>query len=96
MRLPTTFHILGHDVTVYRVKTGFYTSKKLAECNDETGEIHVKEGLLPSIEEMTVLHEVIHMIDGLMDIGLSEDQTSQLGNGLYQFLHDNNFDVRKK
>jgi hypothetical protein len=95
MRLPTTFSILGHTILVERRKPGWDALSKHGECNDETGEIHIKEGLLPSIEDMVILHEVIHMIDGLTCLHLSEEQVEGLGNGLYQFLAENNFDVRK-
>jgi hypothetical protein len=96
MRLPTEFNILGHKILVGRVKTCWDNDDKLGQCDTELGIIRVKEGLLPSLEENIVLHEVIHMISEFADIPLDEDQVVALGNGLYQFLKDNNFDVRKK
>lgn len=37
----------------------------------------------------TLIHEVIHALDDVYDIGLEEKQVEQLGVALYNFLEDN-------
>ena len=39
--------------------------------------------------EATLLHEVIHGIDELYNIGLKEKQVEKLGNALYMLIRDN-------
>jgi hypothetical protein len=68
----------------------------MGECDTELAVIRVKQGMEPTIEESTVLHEVMHFICDHLGLELEEQQVSALGQGLYQFLSDNNFDVRKK
>jgi hypothetical protein len=95
MKLPTKFRILGHDVLVERVSSQFAIVDKMGECDSDLGTICVKAGMEPSIEEATVLHEVVHFIDHVLGTELEENQVSGLAQGLYQFFSENNFDVRK-
>lgn len=39
--------------------------------------------------ECTLIHEVIHAIDDLNEIDLTEEQVVKLGKGMYQFIKDN-------
>lgn len=41
--------------------------------------------------ESVFLHELIHCIDSIFRIGLTEDQVNQLEAGLYMVLKQNNF-----
>jgi hypothetical protein len=96
MKLPAKLRVLGHNILVERVKVGFTTTTVQGEYDSEQGIISVRMGMEPSIEEATVLHEVIHVIDVALDLGLSEDQVVGVAQGLFQFLADNEFMQRKK
>lgn len=96
MKLPTKFRILGHEVFVERVSAEFARAGKMAEVSVEQGVIRVKAGMEPTIEEATVLHEVVHFICHHLGLELEEEEVCGVAQGLYQFLSENNFDVRKK
>ncbi|WP_167957958.1 hypothetical protein [Anaerosporobacter faecicola] len=40
-------------------------------------------------QKCTLVHELVHAIDNMNDIGLTEDQVVKLGKGLYQLIKDN-------
>lgn len=96
MKLPRKLRLLGHDILVERVKIGLSASTTLGQYDSESGEIRVREGLEPSIEDATVLHEVVHVIDVTLCLSLSEDQVVGVAQGIFAFLADNDFMQRKK
>lgn len=51
--------------------------------------ILIQSDLAQSKKESNLLHEIIHEIDGQMDVDLSEKQVSILSEGIYAFLIDN-------
>ncbi len=57
----------------------------------ETGELHVSRSRNPSEAEQreTLLHEVLHVIDEALGIGLRERQIHALGHALHALLVDN-------
>ena len=40
-------------------------------------------------QKATLIHEAIHGVDFYLDIGLTEEQITKLGKGLYTFIKDN-------
>lgn len=82
-----TLKILGCDYTVIEKpvaelgKRGFF--------NGERQTLEVAAEMPQQAKEATVLHEVIHALDFMMSIGLSEKQVKRLEHGLYQVLTAN-------
>lgn len=88
---PKTIRILGRDYKVYYrddMGEGFY-----GLCDPEDCEIDIREGLHPVEEADTVLHEVLHAVHFLMDIGLNprmeENVVRKTATGLIQVFADN-------
>ena len=44
-------------------------------------------------DETTLIHEVLHGVDDMYNIGLSEEQIDIMAKGLYMLLDDNNLDI---
>ena len=40
-------------------------------------------------QKCTFIHECLHGIDDVMEIGLDEDQVRKIGKGIYKFIKDN-------
>ena len=88
MKLKDKYKIGGHwiDVEERSEKEGYF--KQGTDCR-WFNKIFIQSDLAQSKKESNLLHEVIHEIDGQMDIDLSENQVSILSEGFYQFLVDN-------
>jgi flagellar assembly factor FliW len=67
----------------------------LGICNSSQNTIDLKEGMQFEKGQEVLLHEVLHAISDLMEIGLKEKQVSTLAVGVYQFLKDNDFVVQQ-
>jgi hypothetical protein len=62
---PETVHILGRNYSItYDLDNGDFGS-----CDTMENEIEVREGLPPMEERDTVLHEIMHGIWAVMDVG---------------------------
>lgn len=86
--LPRGIRVLGKDISIdYATKdTTFEDAGQMCE---ETLSITIQPGQLP-IEEMdTVLHETVHGLDYILDLGLSEHQVRMLATGLIGLFQDN-------
>jgi hypothetical protein len=80
--------VLGHIVKIKVVDVPLQDSS-LGQADAEGGEIRIRGGLEESVEQATLLHEVIHVIDHHLDLGLTESQVAGLGQGLFAVLRDN-------
>lgn len=40
-------------------------------------------------QKCTLVHELVHAVDDMNEIGLTEEQVVKLGKGLYQLIKDN-------
>lgn len=86
--LPEKVRVIGHDFTVKKVsdEDGMIDAGQMKISNMT---ILVKEGQ-PEIQEAdTLLHEVIHCIDYLMNLDLTEHQVTALSTGLIGVFQDN-------
>lgn len=85
---PSALKILGREYKV-SYRPDFHLS---GECNRENNSITVLDGQ-PGIEEAdTIVHEVLHAVWWLMDIGLSNQEehvVRKLATGLTLVLKDN-------
>lgn len=81
--------ILGHMVQVERVESTWFLSPKLGESDSDHGKILILEGLERSVDEATLLHEVIHTISDHLGLDLEESQVSGIAQGLFALFKDN-------
>lgn len=92
MQLPETVKVGPYD---YRIETvtdlrDADTNRKLyGDWQTSPPRIRVLAAEPDARTLAILLHEVIHVIDEYMVIGLSEKQTNRLGTGLAAFLRDN-------
>lgn len=52
-------------------------------------EIYINDDYDEEQQKVTLLHEVLHGVDEIYGLGLSEDQVEGLGHGLYALIKDN-------
>ena len=78
-----TINVLGKDYTV-RYTDNIGTCGNMGNADRSRQFINVNAAdLAPQQIESTVLHEIIHMIDHELKLGLAEDDVSRLEVGLY-------------
>jgi hypothetical protein len=63
--------------------------KAFGEYDYETQIVRIRTGQQPSFEADTVLHELIHAIDDVMQLGMSERQVHCSASGLIALFKDN-------
>jgi hypothetical protein len=65
-------------------------SELLGEADTAKMQIRLNENLLKDIDRLgeTFLHEIIHMVEVMYEVNLSEEQVGVLGLGLHQMLKD--------
>jgi hypothetical protein len=56
---------------------------------NDKGFINISGKYSEDLQKCTVIHECIHGIDNVFDIGLKEEQVEKLAKGLYGFIKDN-------
>ena len=86
---PKQVRILGREYTItWDEDLGVF-----GMCDTESGEITVRPGVHPVEEADTVIHEILHAIAFLMNIGLSdkveENVVRKMATGLTQVFMDN-------
>jgi hypothetical protein len=86
---PTNVRVLGKDLIVTQVKPDDTADDDLGTWNDSTLTVYVKPGQLPIEEIDTLIHEVVHGIDYIMDLGLKERQVRLLGTALAGIFQEN-------
>ena len=55
----------------------------------DTGKISIDGTADRELQKCVLVHEIVHGIDDMFDIGLTEEQVVKLGKGLYQVVKDN-------
>lgn len=80
--------ILGHTVAVSEVDKGL-GHDRLGLHDSETLEIKLAKDLPVQQQAATLLHEAVHAIDSLLQLGLTEHQVAAVAQGLYAVLRDN-------
>lgn len=61
----------------------------LGAANLSLTQVFVRRGLSNELRESVLLHELIHIIDHIHNIDLSEEQVNTLGNALYEMGENN-------
>lgn len=85
MKIPKTLKIGGH---IYEIEfvDGEKINNDCGEQNRARNTIKLRKDLPQSQLEETLIHEVIHALNG----GLKEEMVDGMAMGIYQVLKDNN------
>ncbi|MDI6617889.1 MAG: hypothetical protein QME45_04315 [Clostridiales bacterium] len=91
MNIPDKIKIGFKDYEVQKVKGNVIDDKDICygvihydDCFIEISTIYSDD-----TQKCALMHEVIHGIDDIFDIGLEEKQVQQLAKGLYEVIKDN-------
>jgi len=85
---PTTIKVFGRQYTINYVHA--FAGMKDAGMLDYGNQIlTVQENQLPLEEADTILHEVVHAVDLLMELKMSERQVQLVATGLMGVFQDN-------
>lgn len=84
--LPEVVRVLGRDVVVDVVDE---LPRAFGEYDYETQIVRIVRGQHPAFEADTLLHELIHAIDDVMQLGLKERQVHCVASGVIALLKDN-------
>ena len=84
-----TIRILGRDYAIDMVSPTRFTQMELGMCDNKNQIIHLATDQTPIEAADTLLHEVIHAIDFLVGLDLSEHQVRHLAATLLGVLQDN-------
>lgn len=86
---PKVIRVFGKNFDVVTNPKGITPSDASGFLLYNNQLVVLSEGLTPSEEADTLLHEITHAIDFTMGLELSERQVTQLATGLYGVLQDN-------
>lgn len=90
MRIPDVVKV---GPFIYRVERPAIVDRnkreRIGQVDHDALIISVEAGLRSEKAEECFLHEVLHAVDEFMGVGLTESQVSQLSNGLYMVLREN-------
>lgn len=89
--------ILGKDAHVYKVPQGHRKLRDgpgdrepgIGRYQEGSLDIYVAEGQVLDQEQDTVAHELFHLMDDLLEVGLSEEQVVKLTTAWLAALKDN-------
>jgi len=85
MKLPKSFRLFGKPWTIKRRKL-----KESGNCCHYKAEVQLDPRKTSSGQiKTTLLHEVVHAIEGDMDIKISEKDVNRISVGLYAWMKDN-------
>jgi len=89
MKIPKTLRISGHDVKVNLKKDLARDERNMGQSCLHGMYINIDATILKTMQESTLIHEILHVINELNNIELSEKQIIQLECGIYQIINDN-------
>lgn len=87
MKLPDVVRVLGRDIPIYVLDE--LPAKAWGEYDYEMQIVRVRAGQQPQFEADTVLHELIHAIDDVMQLYMKERQVHCVASGLIALFKDN-------
>jgi hypothetical protein len=88
VKIPKNLDVLGKDYSIKEV-TEKELPKETGECYYWLQCILLDKNLRKDSSLETLLHEVIHAVDGELGLGLKEGQVRLLSQGLYSVLKHN-------
>lgn len=88
-----------YDIDIYESELSDENNKDVeifGDMNPKTGKIRLTNKYGQETLESTLIHEVLHAIDDMYGVGLTENAVEALGNGIYTVLKDNDLKITKK
>lgn len=89
MQIPGKIKIGGLIFTVEEKFNEVRDKNQSGSSCGNTQEIIIDKDISQQLKETTFIHEIIHQIDFVYNIGLEHQQVYQLETGLYSFIKDN-------
>lgn len=86
---PASVKVLGQKFTITFTEGDPLDADDLGECAVDSLSIAVRDKLNPEKERLVLLHEVIHAIEDVLNLKLSEKQVEGLETGVYALIRDN-------
>jgi len=96
MKIGNVLKICGYDyaLTMSKPGKGLFDEQgakvdNIGDCEAGTQEIRISGEIAQENQLSTILHESIHAIDTILQLGIDEENTRRLEAGLHSFLKDN-------
>jgi len=80
--------ILGKDYEIIEAEASIMNDK-VGICDYTKQKIYIAEGLAGDLYVDTILHEILHIIDFTIGLGLTEQQIVGIAGSLYAVWKDN-------
>lgn len=87
--IPQTFRIKGHIYPITHVSSADLSDDHSADVCTRLNRIRILEGLAPSREVETLIHEALHAMLAGYDVDGEETLVVTLGEALTSFIKDN-------
>ena len=89
MNIPSTVKIGGLLFTVKEKANEIRDNSRSGSSCGNTQQISIDKDISQQFKETTFIHEVLHQLDFVYNIGLEHQQIFQLEAGIYAFIKDN-------
>lgn len=90
MQIPNKIKVGYKDYEVLKVESlDDGTNLLYGEVIYDKEQIKISKNYCDNQQKCTLIHEVLHAIDNMNNIGLEEEQVIKLGKGIYQLIKDN-------
>jgi len=84
--LPEEVVLYGIHYPIRLVRDLSASDHRYGETNYYRHEISIDAALPLAVKWATLCHEVLHVIDGALTLGLKEDTVRRLDSGIFEFL----------
>lgn len=81
--------ILDVDFKIIRETSGAWSERGMGRASLKKGEISIDQTMPKSVQDSTLIHEVVHMIANILDIDMNEQDVSNISAGVYSFMRNN-------
>lgn len=89
MNIPNIIKIGGLKFTVEEKANQIRDNSRSGASCGNAQQITIDKDISTQFKETTLIHEIIHQIDFVYNIGLEHQQVYQLEAGIYAFIKDN-------
>lgn len=76
-------NILGVDYAIEIINDHDRTDGAMGRCDEKTATIGLVSSMPDVVKDSTLLHEIVHAVSGMLQVGLSEKQVGALAAGLF-------------
>jgi hypothetical protein len=83
--------LYSHNFEIVETDPQAWSPGGMGRASQMTGQVHIRTGMPSDVKDITLLHEVIHLIFDMNGIELkdSEVTVSVIANGMFSFLRSN-------